>query len=75
MKDTFAIGGHKRIYEDLLERLAIADIAASAAHLDLALNDAGEVKIPFFGVAYLVSRKGVRRRLAVARAGQQAWGR
>jgi hypothetical protein len=61
LKDTPATGGHRWIYEDLLDRLANADIATSAEHLDLALNDAGEAEIPFFGTTFLVSREGVRR--------------
>lgn len=61
MKDTFAIGGYRWIYEDLLRRLEYADISTSAKHLDLALNDDREVEIPFFGTTYLVSRGGVRR--------------
>ena len=61
MKDNFADNGQRKIYEDLLDRLPNADIAASADHLDLPLNDAGEAEVPFFGANYLVSRKGVRR--------------
>ena len=61
LKDSLAIGGHRWIYEDLIERLATADIAASAEHLGLAVNDAGEAEIPFLGTTYLVSNKGVRR--------------
>ena len=61
MKDNFSDSGQRKIYEDLLDRLANADIAASADHLDLRLNDAGEVEVPFFGATYLVSREGVRR--------------
>jgi hypothetical protein len=61
VKDTFVIGGHKKIYEDLLQSLKSADIATSARHLDLALNDRGEAEVPFFGTSYLVSREGVRR--------------
>ncbi len=61
MKDNFADSGQRKIYEDLVDRLADTDIAASADHLDLPLNDAGEAEIPFFGETYLVSREGVRR--------------
>lgn len=61
LKDTPSTGGYRRIYEDLLDRLAKADVAHSAEHLDLALNHAGEVEVPFFGRTYLVSKEGVRR--------------
>ena len=61
MKDPLAIGGHRWIYENLIERLATADIATSAEHLGLAANDLGEVVVPFLGKIYLVSNKGVRR--------------
>lgn len=55
------IGGHRWIYDDLLGRLAQADIAASAGNLDLALDASGAVRVPLFGIGYLVSRQGVRR--------------
>ena len=61
MKDPIAVGGHKWIYENLVERLATADIAASAQHLGLAVNDLGEAEVLFLGATYLVSNKGVRR--------------
>ncbi len=61
MKDNFTDSGQRKIYEDLLDRLANGDIAASAERLDLLLNDAGEAEVPFFGATYLVSREGVRR--------------
>ena len=61
LKDNSADSGQRKIYEDLLDRLANADIADSAEHLDLLLNDAGEAEAPFFGTTYLVSREGVRR--------------
>ena len=61
LKDSLAIGGHRWIYEDLIERLVTADIAASAEHLGLAVSDLGEAEIPFLGTTYLVSNKGVRR--------------
>jgi hypothetical protein len=59
--DSNSDSGQRKIYEDLLDRLANANIAASAANLDLPLNDAGEAEVPFFGATYLVSREGVRR--------------
>lgn len=59
--DSFTDSGQRKIYEDLLDRLGKADIAASAKRLDLLLNDAGEVEVPFFGAIYLLSREGVRR--------------
>jgi hypothetical protein len=61
LKDNFTDSGQRKIYEDLLDRLANADIAASAEHLDLQLNDAAEAEVPFLGATYLVSRVGVRR--------------
>jgi hypothetical protein len=61
LKKAAAIGGRRWIYENFIERLQNTDIATSAKHLDLALNDAGEAKIPFLGEAYLISNEGVRR--------------
>jgi hypothetical protein len=61
LKKTAAIGGHRWIYENLVERLQNTDITTSAKHLDLALNDAGEAKVPFLGTTFLVSNEGVRR--------------
>jgi hypothetical protein len=61
LRETTAIGGYKWIYEDLLRRLADADIATSAQHLGLAINDAEEVEVPFLGATYLVSKRGARR--------------
>jgi hypothetical protein len=61
LKKAAAIGGHRWIYENLIERLQNTDITNSAKHLDLALNDAGEAKIPFLGVIHLISNEGVRR--------------
>ena len=61
MKESTNIGGHKWIYQELIGRLATADIAASSQQLGLAMNDAGETEVPFFGTTYLVSREGVRR--------------
>ena len=61
MKDTFAMGGYRKIYEDLIERLQYADIATSAMHLGLSLNDAGEARVPFLDTTFLVSNEGVRR--------------
>jgi hypothetical protein len=61
LKESTNIGGHKWIYQELIGRLATADIAASSQQLGLAMNDAGETEVPFFGTTYLVSREGVRR--------------
>ena len=61
MRKIVENGGHTWIYENLIEHLQNTDIATSAKHLDLALNDAGEAKIPFLGVTYLISNEGVRR--------------
>lgn len=55
------MGGYRKIYEDLMERLQYADIATSARHLGLSLNDAGETSVPFMGATYLVSSFSVRR--------------
>jgi hypothetical protein len=35
LKDAFAMGGYRKIYENLIERLQYADIATSARHLGL----------------------------------------
>jgi len=61
LKGNVAIGGHRWIYENLIEHLQNTDITTSAKHLDLALNDAGEAKIPFLGATFLISNEGVRR--------------
>jgi hypothetical protein len=61
LEEITAESAQRKIYEDLLESLAKADIAGSAKHLDLVLNEAGEAEIPFFGTHYLVSKSGVRR--------------
>jgi hypothetical protein len=61
LRETTAIGGHKWIYGDLLRRLADADIATSAQHLGLAINDAEEVDVPFLGAIYLISKRSARR--------------
>ncbi len=59
--DSSGFGGHRKIYADLLKRLASADIARLAEHLNLPINNSGETEIPFFGQTYLISNKGVRR--------------
>ena len=61
MKESLAIGGHKRIFEYLLTRLATADIVTSAERLSLPLNDAGEAEVSFLCDTYLLSNDGVRR--------------
>ena len=55
------MGGYRKIYENLIERLQYADIATSARHLGLSLNDAGEANVRFMDATYLVSSFGVRR--------------
>jgi hypothetical protein len=55
------MGGYRKIYENLIERLQYADIATSAKRLELSLNEAGETNVPFMGATYLVSNSGVRR--------------
>ena len=52
--DTSGFGGHKKIYADLLKRLASADIARLAEHLNLPINNTGEAEIPFLGQTYLI---------------------
>ena len=59
--DISGFGGHKKIYVDLLKRLASADIAELAEHLNLPINNTGEAEIPFLDQTYLISNKGVRR--------------
>jgi hypothetical protein len=54
-------GGYKSIYEGLIRRLKNKDIATSAENLDLAMNDAGEVIVPFLGTTFLVCSNGIRR--------------
>lgn len=61
VKETFAMDGYRRIYEDLVERLEFADIASSAEALELSLNEVGEAIVPFIGADYLVCNSGVRR--------------
>jgi len=61
LKESKAIGDHKWIYEDLITHIATVDIATSAEHLNLQLNDAGEAEVSFLGVNYLVSNDGLRR--------------
>jgi hypothetical protein len=61
MKNASVSGGYTYIYQDLLKRLEYADILTAANHLDLSLNNAGEVEVPFFGKTYLMSKEGVRR--------------
>jgi hypothetical protein len=61
LEEPAVIGGQRWIYENLIERLQNADITVSAEHLDLALNDAGEVQVLFLGTTFLVSHGGVRR--------------
>lgn len=55
------MGGYDKIYENLIERLQYADIAASARRLELSINDGGEANVRFMGATYLVSSLGVRR--------------
>jgi hypothetical protein len=61
LKENVANAGYKNIYEELIRHLKNKDIAASAENLDLALNDAGEAKIPFLRATFLISNEGVRR--------------
>lgn len=61
MAETGAIGGQPKIYADLLVRLESADIPASAERLGLPVNSLGEAEVPFLGMTFFVSNKGVRR--------------
>ena len=61
MTDISGFGGHRKIYEDLVKRLVNADITTLAGHLNLPINNAGEVEVPFLGTTYLISNIGVRR--------------
>lgn len=61
MAERDALGGHRKIFQDLVVRLGKADIAASAENLGLDLTPAGEAMVPFLGTVFLVSNKGVRR--------------
>ena len=61
MTEVSGFGGHRKIYEDLVKRLANADIATLAGHLNLPINTAGEVEVPFLGATYLISNTDVRR--------------
>lgn len=64
MTATRVNGGHSLIYKNLLTHLERADIAFSATHLDLSLNETGEAGVPFFGRIYRVSGKGGGERMA-----------
>ncbi|WP_459947864.1 DUF3786 domain-containing protein [Desulfocastanea catecholica] len=61
MTDVSGFGGHRKIYEDLVKRLANTDIATLAGHLKLPTNNAGEVEVLFLGTTYLISNTGARR--------------
>lgn len=61
MTDVSGFGGHRKIYEDLVKRLKNADITTLAGHLNLPINTAGEVEVPFLSATYLISNTGVRR--------------
>ena len=61
MKKSIQGGGYRKIYQDLTQRLATADIAAGARNLGLALNSSGEVEVSFLNQNYGVSKKGVTR--------------
>ncbi len=61
MKKSIQGGGYRKIYQDLIARLATADISAGARNLGLALNSSGEVEVYFLNRKYRVSKKGVTR--------------
>jgi hypothetical protein len=55
-----AITGYRRIYQDLLQELAKADVALSADKLGLKQNDEQEAEVLCLGKKYLVSKSGLR---------------
>lgn len=61
MENQAGFGGYQRIYAELLQELAQADIPALAGSLGLALTPEGEAAIPFLGVTYRLGNRGVRR--------------
>ena len=61
MKKSIQGGGYRKIYQDLIERLATADIATAAHNLGLAFNSSGEAEVSFLNRIYRVSKKGVTR--------------
>ena len=61
MKKSIQGGGYRRIYQDLIGRLATADISAGARNLGLVLNSSGEVEVSFLNRKYRLSEKGVTR--------------
>lgn len=62
MDGSRGFGGHKKIYDDLLARIAEADIETLSRNLGLCVNEAGEAMVPFGGADHLISTKGVKRR-------------
>lgn len=61
MDEINRTGGYRKIYQDLIQDLAKADVASAAHTLGLNLNDRGEAEVPFLGHPYRVSPNGVRR--------------
>jgi hypothetical protein len=61
LKDALSMDGYRKIYENLIDKLRSADIAASAERLGLPVNPQGEAKVPFMGAVYLISNTGVKR--------------
>ncbi len=61
MENQAGFGGYQRIYADLLQELAQADIPALAGSLGLALTPEGEAAIPFLGATYRIGPQGIRR--------------
>ena len=61
MNEINQTGGYRKIYQDLIQDLAKADITSAAHNLGLTLNERGEAEVPFLGHKYWVSQKGVRR--------------
>jgi hypothetical protein len=60
MEETKPIAGYQRIYQDLLQELAKADVVSSAHKLGLRLNAGKEAEVLCLGKRYLVSKSGIR---------------
>jgi hypothetical protein len=60
MPENEKTGGYLRIYQDLLQELAKADLDWSARRLGLHQNRSGEIEIPCLGKIYWLSNSGLR---------------
>jgi hypothetical protein len=61
MHENETTGGYRRIYQDLLRELAVADLDWSARRLGLHQNRFGEIEIPCLGKIYLISNTSIGR--------------